>query len=405
MTIRLDRSLTSLESEALAAPQESYNLTDGHPRQSLTTSQRVIVETIPDMFDEALARPFSAIERAAHTAFYGCTGQLSAPVGTGRILSCYSSTIALDIVARVLSERITDVAVLHPTFDNIADLFRARGLNLHPITQEQVATASWHPPAGVGAVVVVSPNNPTGWVLDPETLGRLARDCARNGQVLVMDASFRGQDPRAHYDTYAVLDDAGVEWIVVEDTGKLWSVHELKAGFLGWSAGSTLRFVAAFDEVMLSVSPVILLLIAKMANDARDGGFEEMRAMLRAHRALVADIIADTPMTLTDPDSLISVARITLPDDGPDAHTAYLRLVEQGIHTLPCSRFFWARPAEGDRQLRLSLSRPAPSIARATNALADLYRPTKAPMLVSAGVGPLDTAPGIRIPELPLTTS
>jgi aspartate/methionine/tyrosine aminotransferase len=329
------------------------------------------------MFGEAFVRPFSDIERCAHTAFYGAMGQLMAPIGTGRILSTYSSTIALDIVARVLAERISDVAVLHPTFDNIADLFRARGLRLRPITEQQIDTGLWHPPADVGAVVVVTPNNPTGWILRRASLRRLAAACARAGQVLVMDSSFRGQDPRAHYDTYQVLEESGVEWAVVEDTGKLWSVSELKAGFLSWSAGSTLRFVKAFDEVMLSVSAVILLLIKKMADDAKAGGFDEMRAGLDAHRGLLAETLADTPMELTDPDSRISVARVTLPEGGPDAHDMYRALIERGIHTLPCSRFYWARPSDGDRQLRLSLSRPAATVERAAQALVELYQPAR----------------------------
>ena len=374
---RIERSLTSLEAEALSSPEQELNLTDGHPRGQLTASQRVIASTIPAMFDEAFERPFADIERCAHTAFYGCMGQFTAPIGTGRTLSTYSSTIALDIVARVLAERVKEVAVLHPTFDNIADLFRARGLRQRPISEQQVDTGSWHPPAEVGAVVVVTPNNPTGWILRRESLRRLAADCARSGQVLVMDSSFRGQDPRAHYDTYQVLEESGVEWAVVEDTGKLWSVSELKAGFLSWSTGSTLRFVRAFDEVMLSVSAVILLLIAKMAADAKAGGFDEVRSGLEANRGLLAKILADTPMELADPDSRISVARVTLPDDGPDAHDIYGALVQRGIHTLPCSRFYWARPADGDRQLRLSLSRPAATVELAARALAEIYQPAR----------------------------
>jgi len=380
---RIERSLTSLEAEALSSLEDEFNLTDGHPRQRLTAAQRAIADTVPAMFDEAFERPFADIERYAHTAFYGCTGQFRAPIGAGRILSTYSSTIALDIIARVLAERVSEVAVLHPTFDNIADLFRARGLGLRPISEQQIDTGSWHPPAEVGAVVVVTPNNPTGWILQRDSLRRLAADCARSGQVLVMDSSFRGQDARAHYDTYQVLEETGVEWAVVEDTGKLWSVSELKAGFLSWSAGSTLRFVRAFDEVMLSVSAVILLLIAKMAADAQAGGFDEMRSCLAANRGLLAGVLADTQLELTDPESRISVARVTLPDEGPDAHDTYRALVERGIHTLPCSRFYWARPADGDRQLRLSLSRPTATVERAARALAEIHKPARGRVGVS----------------------
>lgn len=370
---RIERSLTALEAEALATT-DALNLADGHPRMPLTASQQAILSGLPAMFEAAAGRRFTDIEREAHTAFYHCLGQFRAPIGTGRILSTYSSTIALDIAACVLRRRTRHVAMIHPTFDNIADVFRTRGLRLHPVTQEQLDSGSWHPPARVGAVVVVSPNNPTGWVLDRESLRKIARRCARSGQVLLIDASFRGQDDRAQYDTYQVLDETDVEWAVVEDSGKLWPVNELKAGFLGWSATTALPFVAAFNEVMLSMSPVILLLIARLSADAQAGGFDRTRTTLEVNRALIADALAGTPARLSDPHSRISVARLHLPAPGPDAHAAYRALVRDGIHTLPCSRFYWARPRDGDRQLRLSLARPPGTVERAARALARLYQ-------------------------------
>jgi hypothetical protein len=57
---------------------------------------------IADMFTEASSRPFPDIEYEAHTTFLRAIGQHNVPVGTGRILSCYSSTLAPEIVARAL---------------------------------------------------------------------------------------------------------------------------------------------------------------------------------------------------------------------------------------------------------------------------------------------------------------
>ena len=42
------------------------------------------------------------------------------------------------------------------------------------------------------------------------------------GTVLVIDACFRAFDGRAQFDSYEVLDATGVEYVVIEDTGKLW---------------------------------------------------------------------------------------------------------------------------------------------------------------------------------------
>ena len=129
-----ERNLTLMEAEALLSPTTILNLTDGHPRMPFTQTQRSIVTELPRMFDEAHNRPFSEIEVATHASFLSSLGQHQAPVGSGRILSTYSSTIALDIVARTVKDRTDEIGLIHPTFDNIADLFRARGLRLHPMS-------------------------------------------------------------------------------------------------------------------------------------------------------------------------------------------------------------------------------------------------------------------------------
>jgi aspartate/methionine/tyrosine aminotransferase len=363
------RNLTSMEAEALFDPTVPVNLTDGHPRMHLTKSQRSIVGELPVIFHDATRRSFSEIEVEAHASFFNSLGQCSAPVATGRIVSTYSSTVALDIVARVIKGRTDDVLLLHPTFDNIADLFRGRGFQLHPITEDCLDEDSWAFPPRVGAMVLVSPNNPTGWVLDRLRLQRVAERCAHAGAVLILDASFRGQDIRAQYDAYQVLDESDVEWILIEDTGKLWPVNELKSGFLAWSKHLRLDIVRAFSEVLLSVSPVVLLLIARLAVDGTAGGYDAMRAALRSNRAILSAVFSPTELRLTDPTSEISVARVTLPIHGPDADCLYHDLVRRGIHTLPCRPFHWAYPQEASRMLRLSISRPPSMVNRAAREL------------------------------------
>jgi len=210
-------NLTTMEVDALTDIDGGLNLTDGHARFGLSTEQAAIVSRLPEMFAKASRRPYPDIEREAQTAFLQAIGQHTAPIGTGRILSCYSSTLATDIVARALPAGST-VAVLHPTFDNIADLFATRGLDLVPLSEEALINRDWPGPP-VRAVVLTHPNNPTGLITPPEHLRSLAEHAARLHQTVIIDASFRGQVRDAQYDTYAVLDAAGADWITIEDTG------------------------------------------------------------------------------------------------------------------------------------------------------------------------------------------
>jgi len=364
-------NLTTMEVDALTDIGGGLNLTDGHARLVLSKQQAAVVERIPDMFAEASRRPFRDIEREAHAAFLGVIGQHSAPVGTGRILSCYSSTLATDIVARALPADAV-IAVLHPTFDNIADLFVTRGLSLVPLFESALLAQEWPGPP-VRAIVVTHPNNPTGLITPEGHLRSLAEHAVRHGQTIIIDASFRGQVRQAQYDTYAVLEEAGADWIVIEDTGKLWPVHELKIGLLAYSERTRLPIERAFSESLLAASPVVLQLIKALAADWEDGGYERARALVERNRAVVQETIEPTGLQLADPDSQISVARIELPAGGPDSSVMYKDLVARGVHTLPCMPFHWADPEGGLRFIRISLARPFEVVERGARTLVQAY--------------------------------
>lgn len=362
-------TLTHLENKALRG---GLNLSDGHPRMSLTAAQERIIADIPRLFHEARRRPFEEVEEQAQRAFLHGIGQVTAPIGTGRLVSCYSSSTAMDMVARALAERTSAVALVHPTFDNIPDLLKARGLTLHPVTEHEFGGDTVPPlPGTVGAVFITTPNNPTGWILPAAGLARVAKFCASTDRVLALDTCFRAHDPRAQYDTYEILEESGAEWVTIEDTGKVWPVLELKAGFLAWGKRTSLSLLGAFSDVLLTMSPVILLLIQRLAEDGVHGGYHYLHQLLASNRALLTDSLTDSPVTVTDPDSKISVARVTWDTAGPDAANVYAGLKSRGLHTLPCGPFHWARQEEGRRMLRVALGRDSTDISTAAQVLSE----------------------------------
>ncbi|MFH7339355.1 aminotransferase class I/II-fold pyridoxal phosphate-dependent enzyme [Streptomyces sp. KHY 26] len=365
------RNLTSMETDALIG---GLNVSDGHPRMPLTASQRAIVDSLPVLFDEADKRVFEEIEAEAQQAFLHGIGQRQAPIGTGRLVSCYSSSVAMDITARALAHRTATIALVHPTFDNIPDLLKGRGLSLLPLTESELEGGEPQLPDEVGAVFVTTPNNPTGWVLAEDGLRRLAAFCARTDRVLAMDTCFRAQDKRAQYDTYAILNESGAQWVVIEDTGKLWPTLELKAGFLAWGEHTDLPLLEYFSDVLLSVSPLVLLMLTRFAQDAERGGYAELHDLIARNRHALAEVLDGGPVTLTDPDARISVARVTLPEDGPDAVALYDEMVRRGTHVLPCGPFHWDRPEDGVRQVRLALARSGEDVVRAARVLVDAVR-------------------------------
>ena len=364
-------NLTKMEVAALTDVNGGLNLTDGHARLTLSQTQSEVIARFPELFAEASQRRFADIETEAHRTFFDTVGQHGAPVGTGRILSCYSSTLATDIVARALPKG-TEVALLHPTFDNIADLFRTRGLRLRPLSEDDLLEQRW-PGEPVNVIAITHPNNPTGLVTPRGHLRSLAEHAAHHGQTVIVDAAFRGQVNAAQYDTYQILDAAGTDWITFEDTGKLWPMHELKIGMLAFSLKHADAIEAAFAESLLSASPAVLVLIRELAKDWANGGFAYASDLIEHNRAIVSTEIGAVGLALADPGSHISVARVRLPEGGPDSAKLYTEMVRRGVHVLPCPPFHWANPDEGLRLIRLSLARPTDAVQTAARILARTF--------------------------------
>ncbi len=371
--------MTSLTEMQLAGIGTDVNVAEGYPSQRLTPSQQAIVDRFPELMNEAVTRGFRELESRAHVAFFEALGQRSAPVGSARLASYYSSSQAIDVVARCLRETTDAVAVVSPTLDCIPALLRARGLRLAPVPEAHLAGGDpFEEIEGApGALFIANPNNPTGMHLDEATLTALAQTCARRDVVLVIDQCFRAFDPRTQYDTYACLDATGAEYVVIEDTGKLWPVGGLKLGFLCTSITTRLQIGTATADVLLTASPFVARLVEELALDMGSGGLEQMQALIEGNRARIAQALEGFPdASLADDGSRVSVSRVELPE--LSATRIWGRLLQRGVHTVPCRPFYWASPLEGERYLRVALSRNPDDVQAAAEAVRDVVGVTVA---------------------------
>ncbi len=359
-------NLTELE---IAAIESGVNVADGHARQELTSAQRKIIDRLPGLFAEAASGSGAGLEWQAKQAYLSAVGQHTAMVGSD-VLTCYSSSVAMEIFARAAyAAGIRRVALIHPTFDNIPDIMRGVGMTLAPVSEDLLAAGTAVLPPGTELLLITTPNNPTGAVLPREALAHWARVCAASGVILGLDTSFRGFDDRAQYDHYAVLAGEGCRYVVIEDTGKLWPTLDLKAGFLVFPRGDHLPLRRVYTDLLLGISPLILLLIREFADDAAGGGFGELSQFIAANRGQLRGQLARcAPVSFPDPGSRISVERVCVP-----ARTTgtglWHALRDRGVHVLPCRQFHWANPEAGDRFVRVALSRPPEMISAAATAI------------------------------------
>ena len=356
---------TSLTQMQLLGIGSDTNVAEGHPRQALTMGQQAVVGRLGEFLASSVAEPFPVLDARAQAVFFGALGQDTAPIGTGRVISTYSSSVAIDIVCRCLADVATTVGVIHPTLDCIPALLESRGLDLVALSENSLRPDRVERLPPVDAVFVANPNNPTGSYLAAGALAALAGVCADRGIPLVIDSCFRAFDNRAQYDGYAVLDASGAEYVVIEDTGKLWPFGGIKLGFVAFSAGGRLPIAPAASDVLLTAPPFAALVVEALAADMRDGGLHDLHELIAGNRQLLAVEVESTGgLRLAMPGSRVSVAMVRMPD-GISSTRVWGTLLRYGVHTVPCRPFYWARHAAGERYLRVALARDPEAVGRA----------------------------------------
>jgi aspartate/methionine/tyrosine aminotransferase len=291
------------------------------------------------------------------------------------VFSVYSSSVASLAIAAALASRDMIAAILHPTFDNIHDLM-VKMLRVVPVPESLDATATIKAArsAAANAIVLTTPNNPTGRLIDRTSLTEFARQCLEHDLTLCLDTSFRGFDDRTQYDHYAILERTGVKYIVIEDTGKLWPVSELKLGFIAVSEHWRSAVEHALSDILLTVSPFVLVLVRELSQDAERGGLRQLQALISDNRQTVRVSVADLPgVAVLDEDARVSVSRIAFPD-ARQADNIRAALRDRGVHVLPCGQFYWNNPREGARVIRVALARDREVITSACHMLADTWR-------------------------------
>jgi enduracididine biosynthesis enzyme MppP len=363
-----EKNLTELETLALSG---GVNIADGHARQAPSPAQRDILQRLPELYAEAAAEPASELDARAQRAFLEMLGQRSALELTN-VLTCYSSSVAIEIVARSLSSERRRVGVIHPTFDNIPDILRGCGLTLVPLAEGLLAQPTANGLlAELEAVFVTSPNNPTGRTMSEQSLSELARSCARRKIVLLIDASFRGFDQAAQYDHCAVLERHGGEYVVMEDTGKLWPTLDLKAGFICHGGPRSLAIAKIHSDILLGISPMILRLIEELAADAATGGLAQTARQIADHRRDTrASLRALDCVSFPNAGSRVSVEEVALREvEGADVWAMCQR---RGVHILPCRQFYWAEPDAGRHRIRIALGRRRETLRKGTQVVAEV---------------------------------
>ena len=206
-------SLTSVEVSTRNDPDIEYPVADGHADQTDAWYWKEAVELLPS-FEEIAA---GLRDREAEELFRAQSMELFGQSGAGvdinfRILP--NASLAIDVAMTAFARREWNVLLMEPVFDNLALYGKERGVYEWPLDEAALRQygADAVDTATADVVFLVSPNNPTGFTLDEETLTAIAQKCARDRTTLAIDASFRAYDTSGA-NHYAILREAGCSWI------------------------------------------------------------------------------------------------------------------------------------------------------------------------------------------------
>ena len=188
----------------------------------------------------------------------------------------------------------------------------------------------------------------------------------------MIDSCFRAFDTRAQYDSYAVLDESGVEYVVIEDTGKLWPAGGIKLGFTVTSARNRLPIVEVAADILLTAGAFATAVVEAFALDMAAGGLATLQARIDGNRAILREELARSSIApprgrrFPGERRRASSSRGACPARGCGASSS-----ARGVHSVPCRPFYWARPSVGERYLRVALAREPEVVRRAAQAIVE----------------------------------
>lgn len=278
-----------------------------------------------------------------------------------RLLYVSSASLSIEIIANYLRLEGMSVSLLHPTFDNLADIMKRHKLDLRPIEEDVLHThLESHLltySCDTDAIFLVLPNNPTGWSTSEEEFGYLVEHCQRNDKLLILDFSFRFYSMELlSWSQYDVLDRSGIRYVALEDTGKTWPTNELKISLLRADPLTYEKLTPIYRDLFICASPVALAFISTLLEHSLELGLvNTVLPTCARNRQLLHDALLGSPFI---PMSIgtVPIEWIQCPA-GVASQEIEERLRSEGVFVLPGHPFFWNDPPLGDRFFRIALMR------------------------------------------------
>ena len=344
-------------------------------RQAEAAGRRIIHMEVGQPGTPAPRAARVALAREMETGSLGYTVALGLPELRARIARLYRDWYGFDLdPARVVVTAGSSAAFLLaftalfdagdrvglglPGYPSYRQILRA--LSLHPVGIETRPEDRFQPvagdlPADLKGLIVASPSNPTGTMLDRASLRALVDACAANGTAFVSDEIYHGIDyGRRAVTALEVSDDV----YVINSFSKYFSMTGWR---IGWMVvpEAHIRTIERLAQNMFICAPHASQVAALHAMDAADE-LEGHRAVYARNRALMLDGLPKVGFDrIAPPDGAFYVYADVAHLTGDSRMLAARLLDEAGVAVTPGLDF---DPGRGAGTLRFSYARATADI-------------------------------------------
>jgi aspartate/methionine/tyrosine aminotransferase len=380
--------ITSAQRLALGSGQ-GYNLTDGHPRRPPLPNEQDAINRLPEFFEQATNLSVPEVEQGLLAEYARFSVQTIHHEASFVFPSASNAMICAAMLLRHSrpegQRNSLKAGVITPIFDNIPGILQGSGISVEPIPEQNFTdgAALEAKVADKDALLLVSPNNPTGFTLSAEQLTMVAQVCKAAGVALIVDSCFRLYKQEAQFDTAKLLDETGASYVLINDTGKLWALHENKAGIVSVSEDLRKPAKTAHDIMQLSTSSTTMLMLTELMRSG--GDMEAIMAVLGNNRAVLKDELSSNEnCALIYPGNETGLP-VELLEFSPDVHCidgkrisrlgAALLAAACGVHLMPLTEFmldFTPDNSADPAMARISLSRGKEHFAQAAQVLGNV---------------------------------
>ncbi len=215
--------------------------------------------------------------------------------------------------------------------------------------------------AGARAVIVNSPNNPTGSLISPSDLDAIVQLCRRHDAWVIADEVYHSiQFAGEVMNAYRHAPD---RTIAVYSFSKTYSMTGYRIGMAVVPEALREKFSMLMLGAVSSVAQAAGLRVLETVTDTLP-----MLEHYRARQSVAAEALADAGLSSWEPAGTF-YRLVALPVSVSDVMDFAVRLVDDGVATVPGPAFGELR-GFGNRYVRLSLTRPDDEIRKAIEILA-----------------------------------